>query len=174
MRLQKRINILLEKKRVRILLIVLIILFVIRLILPHVVLHYANKTLRNLKGYSGHVADINVGIFRGAYTIKKLYLHKKDSVSGEESEFFDVSLIDLSVHWKELLHGKIVGEIELENPVLRFVKDKTEPKQLQKDSADYKMVLDKFMPLRINRFEITNGMVKYIDNSSSPKVNLSL
>lgn len=163
-----------KKKSLRIGLVIIILLVIARLILPYVILHYANESLSHMNGYYGKVKDIDLAIYRGAYKIKDLYLHKKDSATNFETEFFDSQEIDLAIDWAALFEGKIVGEITVEEPILRFIKDKTEPKQIQKDSSDFKKVLDDFMPLQINRFEIHNGIIKYVDKTSNPKVDLEM
>jgi hypothetical protein len=158
----------------RILLIVIVVLIAIRLVLPYVVLHYANKTLAKMKGYYGHIDDIDLAIYRGAYKVNDIYLNKADSASGKQAQFFDSKVIDLSIEWKALFHGSVVGELVFENPHFRIIKEKVEPKQLAEDTTDFKDLLDKFMPIKINRFEVKNGVVQYIDNTSSPKVDVSL
>jgi len=87
---------------------------------------------------------------------------------------FSAALIDLSVEWKALFHGSIVGELSFEEPVLKFTKDKVEPKHLRNDSSSFKKLLDDFMPLQINRFEIEQGSVEYKDEFSKPKVDINL
>jgi hypothetical protein len=163
-----------RKKTVRILLIVLVALVAIRLALPYVILHYANKTLATMDGYYGHIDDIDLAIIRGAYKINNIYLNKMDTVSGEQTPFFGASVIDLSVEWRALFKGEIVGEIILADPMLRFTKDKVEPKDVRKDSTDLKALLDDFMPLDINRFEARNGKIQYIDDFSKPRVDIQL
>lgn len=158
----------------RILLIIVVVLIAIRLVLPYVVLHYANKTLANMKGYYGHIEDIDLALYRGAYKVNDIYLNKVDSSSRKQSKFFDSKVIDLSVEWKALFHGSVVGELLFENPHLRIIKERVEPKQLAEDTTDFKDLLDKFMPIKINRFEIRNGVLQYIDNTSSPNVDVSL
>lgn len=127
-----------------------------------------------MSGYRGHIEDIDLALFRGAYKIDSIYLNKYDSVSGKETKFFNASLIDLSVEWRALFHGSIVGELEFVDPVIRFTKDKVEPKDLQKDSTDFRQLLDDFMPLQVNRFAIKNGNVRYRDETSAPKVDIGL
>lgn len=165
-----------SKKRrwTKITLIVVAVIIVIRLILPFVVLHYANKTLAEMKGYYGHIEDIDLAIIRGAYKIDSVYLNKVDSASGKQTPFFSASLIDLSIEWKALFHGSVVGEVIAENPIVRFSKDKVEPKQLKKDSSSFKDVGNDFMPLQLNRLEVKNGSVRYIDEFSKPKVDIAL
>lgn len=164
-----------KKRRLRIAIITtIVLLIIIRLILPYVILHYANKTLAKMDGYYGKIKDIDLALYRGAYKIKKMYLHKKDSITNLETEFFDSEIIDLSIDWGAILEGKIVGDIDLEEPTLRFVKDKTEPKQIQKDTSDFRNVINKFMPLDINTLEIHYGIIKYIDKTSNPKVDIEM
>ncbi|HLA54412.1 MAG TPA: DUF748 domain-containing protein [Flavitalea sp.] len=161
-------------KATRTVLIVVAILIIIRLILPYVVLHYANKTLANVPGYYGHIEDIDLSLYRGAYQIDSIYLNKKDSSTGKQTDFFSAGRIDLSVEWKALFHGSLVGELELDRPSLIFTKDKTELGDVKKDTNDFRQVLDKFMPLNINRFEIRNGRLRYDDHGSKPKVDLTM
>ncbi|HTJ51309.1 MAG TPA: DUF748 domain-containing protein, partial [Cyclobacteriaceae bacterium] len=162
------------KKWLKITLPIVTLLIVIRLILPYVVLHYANKTLAEMPGYHGHIRDIDLALIRGAYKINDIYLNKIDSKKRSETHFFSASLIDLSVEWKALFHGSIVGELVFEQPMLKFTKDKVEPKNLRNDSTHFKKLLDDFMPLQINRFEIKNGNIEYVDEFSKPKVDIKL
>src|SRR6185436_764108 len=162
-----------SKRRIRIVLIVVCLLIIARIILPYVVLHYANKTLANMDGYYGHVQDIDLAIYRGAYKMIGLYINKEDS-SGKHTPFFESRIIDLSVQWRALFHGRLVGELEFQNPALRFTKDKAEPLQVQKDSNDFRIILKKFMPLKVNRFEVFRGVIRYVDESSSPKVDVNM
>ena len=164
-----------KKKKAFYFLIGFIVLIVIaRLVLPYVVLHLVNKNLATMKGYYGHVNDIDLAIIRGAYKVDSIYLDKKDTITNKQTPFFAASLIDLSVEWKSLFHGSIVGEVVLNEPGLRFTKDKVEPKDVARDSSDLKELLDDFMPLRINRCEIVNGRVQYIDESTKPRVDVQM
>ncbi|NIJ52781.1 DUF748 domain-containing protein [Dyadobacter arcticus] len=164
-----------RKRRIAIFFIAFIALIVvIRLILPYIVLHYANKSLANMNGYYGHIEDIDLASIRGAYQIDSIYLNKADTITGKQTPFFASSKIDLSVEWKALFKGTIVGELTFQEPFLLFTKDKVEPKEIVKDSADFRKVLDKFMPLNINRCEINNGKIQYNDFTSKPKVDIAM
>lgn len=158
----------------KILLITVVVLAAIRLALPYVILKYANNSLANVPGYRGHVEDIDLAIIRGAYTIDSIYLNKVDTVTRKETPFFAASMIDLSVEWKALLNGEIVGEMIFTRPMLRFTKDKVEPEEVRKDSSDLKQLLDDFMPLRVNRFEAKGGSIQFIDENSKPKVDIEM
>ena len=127
-----------------------------------------------MHGYYGHIDDIDLSIYRGGYIINDLYLNKADSVSTVQTPFFNSRNIDLSVEWGALLRGSLVGEIIFDSPELIFTRDKTDLTDVKKDTSDFRRLLDDFMPLRLNRFEVNNGAIHYVDNGSSPKVDLVL
>ena len=160
------------KKPLKITLIVVVLLICIRLVLPYVVLHFANKNLASIPGYYGHIEDIDLALIRGAYRIDSIYLNKQDSITKKQTRFFSASAIDLSLEWRALFSGAIVGELIFERPNLRFTREKVEPKDVGKDSSDLKDLKKDFMPLQVNRFEILNGNVRYLDSTSNPKVDI--
>lgn len=163
-----------KRKIVAIILIFLALIVAIRLALPYVILHYANKTLAEMDGYNGRIEDIDLALIRGAYRLNSIYINKVDTVSRNETPFLAASVVDLSVEWQSLFKGSLVGEIVVDEPMMRFTKDKVEPKDVQKDSSDFRQVLDEFMPLEINRLEFRNGRLQYVDNTSTPRVNISM
>jgi len=163
-----------RNRKVNIFLIILAVLIIIRLVLPYIVLHYANKTLANMEGYYGHINDIDIALYRGAYQIKDIYLNKREGNTGKQTDFFKSKNIDLSVHWKALLHGRLVGELAFDAPRLIFTEDKVELKDVKKDSSDFRKVLKDFMPLKINRFTVNNGELDYADLKATPAVGVAL
>lgn len=168
-----------KRRTAKILIGIVIGILAIRLILPYVVLHFANKSLANMNGYYGHIDDIDLAIIRGAYQIDSIYINKADrrtegSAPPEQTPFFASKEIDLSIEWKALFRGSIVGELVFQRPYLRFTKDKVEPKEVVKDSADFRKILDKFMPLNINRCELRGGAIQYKDFSSKPNVDIAM
>lgn len=166
-----------KKKRLRIILVsVVILLIVFRLLLPYIVLKYVNKKLSNLEEYYGHVEDIDIALLRGAYVIKDIKIVKIGNEQGEKDTipFFRSPVIDLSVEWKAIFKGSIVGEIYVEEPVLNFVKGKHKGEDAKADTADFRQLVKDLMPLKVNHFEISNGEIHYIDQFSSPKLDLAL
>ena len=127
-----------------------------------------------MNGYYGHVQDIDIALYRGAYQLDSIYINKLDSATQKQTPFFGAKTIDLSVEWRALFEGSLVGEIELYSPKLVFTKDKAEIGQVAKDTNDFRKVLKDFMPLKVNRFEVQHGSVHYVDSTASPKVDLSL
>lgn len=167
-----------RKKRIRIILFsIAALLIIFRLFLPYIVLHYVNNKLANLNEYYGHVNDIDIALIRGAYVIKDIRLLKienKGKITGDTLPFFKSDEIDLSVEWRAIFKGRVVGEIVVDNPVVNFVKGKHKDEDVKADTADFRSVISDLMPLTINRFEINNGQIHYIDMASKPKVNVKM
>ncbi|HNV30714.1 MAG TPA: DUF748 domain-containing protein [Cyclobacteriaceae bacterium] len=149
-------------------------LIVVRLILPFVVLFFANQALANMKGYYGHINNVDLAIIRGAYRLDSMYMNKVDTVTLKQTPFFSSAHVEMSVEWKALLHGSLVGEVILESPELLFTKDKVEPDVLIRDSTYLKELFNKSMPLKINRFEVMDGTIRYRDESSKPIVDIEM
>lgn len=153
---------------------IILLLIILRLLLPTIVLRYANRTLANIDGYYGHVQDIDIALYRGAYQLNNIYINKMDSATQKQTPFFSAGTIDLSIEWRALLEGSLVGQMELLSPKLIFTKDKAEIGQVAKDTNDFRQVLKDFMPLKVNRFEVHNGSIHYVDSTASPKVDIYL
>lgn len=81
------------QKKHKIIAVIIVVLITARIALPHVVLHYANKSLANVQSLYGHIDDIDIALFRGAYKIKDIYINKKDSVSGDQTNFSNPILL---------------------------------------------------------------------------------
>ncbi|MDB4988625.1 MAG: hypothetical protein JWN04_3803 [Myxococcaceae bacterium] len=156
--------------------------FAARLTAPIYILRYVNKTLEGLDGYTGHVADIDLNLWRGAYTIRGIKIEK--TTKREPIPFVEVEKMDISVHWSALIHGSIVGEIMLDAPKLNFMaekhkepkaEDKVEKREAKKatrgDSSWQKQV-KALVPLEINRIDVRRGELHYRDPYAEPKVNV--
>ena len=98
---------------------VILLLLAVRVALPHLVEDYVNKTLDALPGYTGHVADIDLHLYRGAYTIDSLVLLEENG--NPKHPFLQIPETDLSIEWKSLLKGEFVGEVVMERPHMNLV-----------------------------------------------------
>ncbi len=154
-------------------------LIIFRLLLPYIVLKYVNGKLENLEEYYGHVNDIDIHLYRGAYEIKDIRILKRVEKNGKTGEkdtipFFKSRSIDLSIEWKAIFKGSIVGEISVEEPIVNFVKDKHKGEDVKADTADFAQLVDDLMPVTINRFDIHNGEVHFRDLEAKPKLDIAM
>ncbi len=163
-----------KQKLLRIALVVLVLIIALRLVLPYFVLHFVNKRLAGIEGYFGHVNDIDLSLYRGAYIVREIYINKKDSATQKQTPLFSCPHVDISIEWRSLFRGKIVSELEFSNPMLKFTEDKAEPEQMEKDTNDFRKMLKTFTPLKVNRFEVFDGKIGYQDNTVKPVVDIQL
>ncbi len=162
-----------RKRKWKIILIVLGVLICVRIALPYVILHYANKKLATLDGYYGHIDDIDLNLYRGAYVINDIFINNVED--DDTSEYFKCPRIDLSVEWDAILNGKIVGEVEFEKPVINYTMGKEIGKgEIKDDSANFIQLIKDFMPLEINRFAVSDGEIHYVDPTKGPGIDIPM
>lgn len=150
---------------------ILLIIIGLRIYLPFWVIQYVNEVLDDVPGYQGSIEDVDLHLFRGAYQIEGLIIEKTEG--DIPVPFVDIPLIDLSVQWSALFDGKIVGEINLKEPILNFAANSTGEMQTGSE-ADWTKPIKDLMPLQINQFIVENGVITYQDFGSDPKVDLRL
>jgi hypothetical protein len=155
---------------------ILVLLIALRLALPYIVLKYVNKTLSEMEQYYGHVEDIDIALIRGAYIINDIKIEKINSETKQRDTipFFKSPEVDLSVEWRSIFKGSVVGEIYVDDPVLNFVKGKHKGENIKADTSDFRDLIRDLMPLKVNHFEINNGQIHYIDQNTNPLVDVSM
>ena len=143
---------------------------VVRAMLPFWVRDYVNRKLSELEDYRGHVADVDIHLWRGAYTLHQVEIVK--TTGRVPVPFFSAPAVDLSVEWKALFDGAFVGEIHFERPEVNLVNAASKSgRQAPLDEPWGQKIRDLF-PLKINRFTVSDGEVHYRDFSRDPKVDV--
>jgi hypothetical protein len=153
--------------------ILVVLLVAARLALPHCVLQFVNRKLDQLPDYTGRVADVDIHLIRGAYTIKGLDLLKKSKDAPPEP-FVAAEQVDFSLDWTELFHGAIVGEIYFEHAKLNFIKARTEARSQTSIDKSWTKVVSDLFPFRINRFVIEDSQVTYKEPEAKPPIDLHI
>lgn len=162
-----------RKRKWKVAIIILGTLLCVRIALPFVILHYANKKLAALEGYYGHIDDIDLNLYRGAYVINDIFINNIEEE--DTTEFFKCPRIDLSVEWDAIFSGKLVGEVEFEKPVINYTMGREIGKgEIKDDSANFIQLIKDFMPLKINRFAVADGEIHYVDLSKNPTVDVPM
>ncbi len=160
------------KKSIKILLGIVVLLIIARLLLPYFVLKYLNKTLADLDGYTGHVDDVEIALYRGAYQIDSLNIRK---VNGKiEEPFIAIPKMDLSVQWKSLFKGKLVAEVVCTRPEINFAFSKDEEASQTGVETDWTQVIKDLLPIDINRFTVVDGTINLTNVVSQPSTDLSM
>jgi hypothetical protein len=152
--------------------IVVVGLVTARLMLPSFIKSAINRRLDAIPAYHGHVDDVALSLYRGAYTMTGLQLDKREA--GETRPFLAVESIDFSIAWRELLHGKVVSEITARRPKLNFVQGATkETSQLDFDRRWQDVIHDLF-PVEITHFTVTGGEIHFVALERKPPVDIFL
>jgi hypothetical protein len=147
-----------------------VLLIAARLAMPYAIKSYANHQLAKNPTYSGSIGDVWVHLYRGAYEIKNINISK---LGGQVPvPFFAAKKIDLSMEWKELFHGALVGEVEIYAPQLNFVSGPTPEKTQDGTEGDWANTLKSLFPFKINRLQINGGRIHFQNFYSTPQVDI--
>jgi hypothetical protein len=136
------------------------VLLAVRLALPYAVKDYANRKLAALEAYTGHVDDIDIHLWRGAYSISGLEIVKKGA--SRPVSFFEANKVDLSVEWRSLAHGRIVSEAEFYGPELNLVQGKGKSDTQLGEDEDWHKRLEELFPFRFNTIRVYDGKVRFL------------
>lgn len=136
-----------------------IALIALRLALPTIVKNYVNDALQALEEYDGHVEDVDIHLWRGAYRAEGVQIVKTGA--DKPVPFFSADAIDFSVEWKSLLRGAFVAQGVFLQPQINLVKDRTdEESQLGKD-VDWAERIGELFPFRLNTVRVVDGRVTF-------------
>lgn len=148
----------------------ILVLVAARVALPSVMKWYANKTLDSIPGYYGEIQDIDVALWRGAYRVHELKLVK---VNGSEKEpFFSSDVIKIQLDWTALWNGKLKTKIDLIRPELQFIQRETKAASQVDIDKSWQKKIQKLYPFEINEFTMQDGLIRYKDVTSNPKINI--
>lgn len=149
-----------RKLRKRYILLAIIVLLVgIRISLPYFLKSWANSKLENMGQYSGQIEDVDLHLYRGAYKVKNFVIHK--TTNDIDTPFVYCPMTDLSIEWKSLLKGKIVGVVEMDSLDLNFFLSDDENKTQTGASEDWVQIAEDITPIDINKLSVRNSNISY-------------
>ncbi|MGC4073383.1 MAG: DUF748 domain-containing protein [Nibricoccus sp.] len=156
-----------------ILLVVVIVLVAVRVSLSYAIKALINQRLEKIPEYAGHVEDIDLAVWRGAYQLEGVEILKTTGQTREP--FFKAEKIDFSLAWRDLFRGRFVGDFALEKGELVVVNGPTEESS-QKEVVDkrWQDAIGDIFPIEITRLEIKDSRVRFVDNNADPKVDIEL
>ncbi len=152
--------------------VIVVLLVAGRVAMPYILKTEINRELSRLSDYSGGVESVGVHLWRGAYSLENLRIMQR---SGQvQRPFVAIRDIDFSLAWRELIHGRIVSDIVLDHPELNFVKGPTVASSQLSASRQWQDIVKDIFPIDITSLKITSGLVRFQDDTSQPKVDISL
>ncbi len=138
---------------------VVLLLVAARVALPFFVQDFVNRKLQALEAYDGHVGDIDVALWRGAYSIDGIEIVKTGA--RQPVPFFRAQQVDFSIEWRSLFEGSIVSEALFYAPELNLVQSKSEENSQLGKEVNWNARLEELFPTRFNTIRVVNGTVTF-------------
>jgi hypothetical protein len=140
--------------------------------MPRFVRNYVNRTLDRNENYSGTIGDVNIHLWRGAYTIHDIRISKKNG--SVPVPFFAAKRVDFAIEWNALRHRRIVGRVFMDKPELNFVDSASaEEKQSGAGGPWLQMIRDLF-PFKINSAIVKDGEIHFLALKGNAPVDVHL
>ena len=152
--------------------ILIAILATARALMPWAVRDYVNRTLdRNLL-YSGRIGPVEIHLWRGAYSIRDIKISK--TTGNVPVPFFSASRVDFAVQWRNLMHGKIVGRVLMDQPQVNFVDSPSDADSQTGAGGPWLQIIRDLFPFKINAAIVEDGSVHFRTYKSQKPVDVSL
>jgi uncharacterized protein DUF748 len=143
-----------------------------RIAMPFALHGYLNRLLAHNPNYTGTVGSVDVRLYRGAYKIHEVDIRKRGGKA--PVPFLKAPLIDVSLEWRSIVRGRVVGKVYLEQPELNFVAGPTAAQSQSGNEGQWKKLVQALFPTQINRFEVSDGKVHFRNFHTSPNVDVAL
>ena len=131
-----------------------------RIAMPYVVEDFVNDKLGSLDSYRGHVGDIDIHLWRGAYSIDQIEILKIGAA--RPVPFFRADRLNLSVEWRSLFRGSLVSEAVFLGPEVNLVHAKSEKQSQLGSEENWNARLEELFPFRFNTIKVRGGTVRFL------------
>ena len=130
-----------------------------RAMLPGLVQDYVNRTLDRNPNYMGTIGEVQIHLWRGAYSIHDIRINKK--TGNVPVPFFAARRMDFAVQWNALIHRRIVGRLLAEGAEMNFVDGGTESESQTGAGAPWLQMIRDLFPFKINSAVVENGSIHF-------------
>ena len=151
---------------------VIAVLLVARLLLPYAVKNYLNHRMDRMGEYHGQIADIDIHLWRGAYSIDDL---RVDKVTGKVPvPLFAAAHTDIALSWRALSHGVLRGKVEFDQATLNFVDGRGRGDSQSGKGVNWRDQLQMLMPMRLDELTVRDSTVTFHNFVSRPRVDMKM
>ncbi|GAA6130103.1 DUF748 domain-containing protein [Halopseudomonas sabulinigri] len=148
-----------------------VLLLAVHLLLPIVVKDVLNKKMADMGDYRGHVEDVDIVLWRGAYRMEGLNIVKVDG--NTQAPFLKLPETNVKIRLRPFWsNGVLVAEMEVNQPELNFVDGDSEEQKQSGTGVDWREKVQSILPVRLDRVDINQGVVAFRNFNSEPPVNL--
>jgi hypothetical protein len=135
------------------------VLVAVRAALPSIVKDYVNDKLQAMEAYDGHVEDVDMALWRGAYRVEGIRIVKTGAQ--QSIPFFSGDRVDFSVEWRSLLRGSLVAEGEFLRPNLNMVQARNEQQSQTGKEVNWPDQLEQMFPFRFNTVRVKDATITF-------------
>jgi hypothetical protein len=139
--------------------VLVLLLIVARLLMPWGLRWYVNGAIARSPLYMGKIGDIDVHLWRGAYSINDIRLIK--TTGNIPVPLFSAKRLDLAMEWKQIWHHKLVGQVVMIEPQLNFVAGKTESESQTGATGPWLEMLKDLFPFKLNSARVQDGSIHF-------------
>lgn len=157
---------------------VVILFFFLQFVLSLVVRHYANKAINSYPGLAGNIGSVSLHFIPGEYLIQNISLRYSEN---DNQEILNLEQVGVRIYWISLFKGVIEGDAWLKSPRLiiwapKKVKSEKKTKTTDKKARqpDWQNQIRDLLPIKINTFNVVQGMVIYRDFDVKPPIELKI
>jgi len=143
-----------------------------RAVLPHFVRNYVNRTLDKNPNYSGTIGDVNIHLWRGAYSIDDIRISK--TTANIPVPFFSAKRVDFAIQWNALLHHRIVGRVLAIKPEMNFVDGGSQEETQTGAGGPWLQMIRDLFPFKINSAIIKDGSIHFLTFKKQTPVDVYL
>ncbi|WP_306536221.1 DUF748 domain-containing protein [Geobacter sp.] len=131
------------------------------------------KMNHHLKGYSVRLPGLHFQLVGLSMTLKGLTVTQQAHPDTPVARF---PMLHVSIHWREIFAGRLVSELSLDRPEvhinLKQLRSEVASKVPFKDRG-WQEAIEAIYPLKINKLEVTDGNLVYIDQDPKRPLRLS-
>src|SRR5262245_13107194 len=142
-----------------VLLVLVVLVGVGRALLPWAVRNYVNRTLDRNPLYAGTIGDVEIHLWRGAYSIDDVRISK--TTGNVPVPFFAAPRVDFAIQWNALLHRRVVGQVLMYEPEMNFVDAPSEGEDQSGAGAPWLQLIRDLFPFKINSAIVKNGSIHF-------------
>jgi len=161
-----------RRRALQVLVAAILLLGGLRLLLPSLAERYVNHVLARQPHYVARIGDVTLSLWRGACVVEEIRILKR--TGRVPAPFFAAPRVELSVDGRALLDGAFVAELVVRSPEINLVAGPTRAQSQTGAEVDWRDVVDRLMPIRLNRVEIHDGAIHFRNFHSTPKVDVYL
>lgn len=151
-----------------------VVLFISLFFIDEPLRRYMEQSVNSrLKGYTVRIGVLNFHPIGFSLDLKEFVISQNANPVPPVVQFRQLSA---SIHWKALLHGKVVSDIRIFHPTFYInlpEKEKEANDEVPIKERGFQQAAKRIYPIKINRFQIIDGDLTYVDDSPLKQIHFS-